>query len=265
MVEKRTVVFMTLATLVWASVATSFTAYYYLVQMRYQQRFNEKQQVLNELTETYDASVNKQNRLSGEYGALLGEYQWFTGENYSSLMGNYGRLLSSLSGNYTAVLNEFPELNTTHRNLLNESQTLSLRSQVTREEFGSLLDSFYKLFTALTIKEIGSTIGKANTIQVRFCINYTKITGKAAVEWHNISFSSSATLFDLTKEIANVKYSYYASMEPGHIIVTSINNYTSWWIWYYWDETVGDWSWGPVGCDAWILSNNGTYKWDVSS
>jgi hypothetical protein len=67
----------------------------------------------------------------------------------------------------------------------------------------------------------------------------------------------------LTRKVSNVTYSYFADIEPGHVIITSINNQAAWWLWYYWDETVNDWVWGPVGCDAWTLKNGGTYKWDV--
>ncbi|MGQ9640544.1 MAG: hypothetical protein ACUVUF_00275 [Candidatus Bathycorpusculaceae bacterium] len=261
MVEKRTLAFATLAVLVWAFLATSFMAYYYLQQLRFKDQLEEKQQLLRELTENYDESVAKRNLLSAEYGALLRTYQWFQNENYSSLIDAYASLLSNLHGNYTSTLNKFPELNATYNDLLNKTQTLIEKSEVTREEFGSLLSDFYKLFNALALKELDNAIGVTSEIQVSLCINYTKIGG--TVEWHNTSISPCTTLFDLTREVANVTYEYYATMEPGHIIITSINNQTSWWLWYYWDENINDWAWGPVGCDAWTLKQNGIYKWDV--
>jgi hypothetical protein len=236
-------------------------AYYYMQQLRLKEQLDAKQQLLRELTESYDESVAKRNLLSADYGALLGEYQCFLDENYSSLMGAYARLLSNLNGNYTSMLADFPELNTTYNDLLNKTQTLSGKSEVTKEEFGSLLNDFYKLFNALTLKELDNTIGVTSEIQVSLCINYTKIGGTA--EWHNISISPYSTLFDLTREVANITYDYYSTMEPGHIIITSIDNQNAWWLWYYWDETTGNWVWGPVGCDAWTLKSNGIYKWDV--
>jgi len=255
-------VFITLATLAWASVTTGFMTYYYLEQTRYQNQLDEKQRLLNDLTENYDAITTKRNLLSGDYGALLGEYQWFIGQNYSSLVSEYEKLLSDLSGNYTSILNEFPELNATYNNLLNEFQILSEKDQVTREEFGSLLDDFYKLFTALTLKESEGFLGEISEIKVSLCINY----GNSTLEWHNVSISSGMTLFDLTQEVARVEYSYWSTLEPGHILVTSINDYAEgYWIWYYWDEVKKDWIFGPVGCDAWILKNNGVYKWVCSS
>ena len=262
MVEKRTLALITLAALIWASLSTGFMTYYYMEQTRYQDRLNEKQQLLNELTENYDVSTTKRNLLAGDYGELLGEYQWFSGENYSSLMGKYEKLLSNLSGNYTSTLNEFPELNTTCENLLNQFQTLNEKSEVSREEFSSLLNDFYKLFTALITKELEGFLGEVSVIEVSLCIDY----GNQTIEWHNVSTSPSITLFDLTRKMAEVEYSYWPTMEPGHILVTSINNYTEgYWIWYYWDEAKSEWIYGPVGCDAWVLKDNEIYKWMCSS
>jgi len=260
---------MTLITLVWASMTTGFMAYYFLEQMRYHNLLDENQQSLNDLTkllndlkENYDASTTKRDLLSGDYGTLLGEYQWFSSENYSSLLDKYEKLLSNLGANYTSTLNEFPELNATYNNLLNEFQILDDKDQVTREEFGSLLDAFYKLFMTLTIRESEGFLGEISEIKVSLCINY----GNSTLEWHNISVSSGMTLFDLTQEVARVEYSYWPTLEPGHILITSINNYAEgYWLWYYWDEVKKDWIFGPVGCDAWILKNNGIYKWVCSS
>jgi len=262
LVEKRTMAFITLATLVWALMATGFMSYYYMEQTKFQNQLDEKQLLLSELAENYEMSTTKRNLLAGDYGTLLGEYQWYSSENYSSLMGKYEKLLSNLSGNYTLTLNAFPELNKTYNNLLSEFQTLNEKSQVSKEEFGSLLDDFYELFTALTIKESEGFLGKVSEIEVSLCIDY----GNSTIKWHNTSISSSASLFDLTQKVVEVEYSYWQTMEPGHILITSINNYEAgYWIWYYWDEVRNEWVFGPVGCDAWILNNNGIYKWVCSS
>jgi len=249
--------------LVWASITTGSVAYYYLEQTRYREQLKEKQQLLSELSENYGVSATKRNLLSGEYGALLGEYQWFVGENYSALMSKYEELLSNLRRNYTLTLNEFPELNATYNNLLNEFQTLSAKSVVTKEEFGSLLDEFYILFAVLATKELEGFVGEISAIHVSLCIDY----GNQTIKWYNnIASSFGATLFDLTRKVASVEYSYWATMEPGHILVTSINNYAEgYWLWYYWDDTKNEWVFGPVGCDAWILKDNGIYKWICSS
>lgn len=244
-------------------------AYYYLEQIRYQNQLADKQQLLNELTQNYDTATTKRNLLSGEYGVLFGEYQWFvyknwfTGENCSLCMGEFEKLLSNLRGNYTSTLDEFPELNTTYNNLLDEFQRLNEQSQVTKEEFGSLLDDFYKLFTALMTKELEGLAEKATVIYVNLCIDY----GNQTIKWYNnTSTSLGTTLFDLTRNITDVEYSYWPTMEPGHILITSINNYAQgYWIWYYWDDVKNEWIFGPVGCDAWVLSDHGIYKWVCGS
>jgi len=258
LVEKRTMAFIILAMLVWALVATGFMAYYYLEQVKYQNQLDDKQQLLDELAENYDTATNKRNLLSGDYGLLLGEYQWFSDEDYSSLMGKFETLLYNLNGNCTLTLNEFPELNATYNDLLNKFQALVGKSQVTKEEFGALLNDFYKLFTALATKELEGFLGEISEIKVSLCIDY----GNETIKWHNTSVAPCTTLFDLTKKVAKVEYSYWATMEPGHILITSINDYAEgFWVWYYWSETEEDWVSGPVGCDAWILNNNGIYKW----
>jgi hypothetical protein len=262
LVEKRTIAFLTLAMLVWASITTGFAAYYYLEQTRYREQVNERQQLLDELTKNYDASATKSNLLSGDYGTLLGEYQWFSGDNCSTFMSEFGKLFSSLSGNYTMTLNTFPELNRTYNDLLERFQTLNEKSITTREEFGSLLEDFYKLFSTLAIKELETSVGEVSVIHVSLCIDY----GNQTTEWYNNTLSSpGTTLFDLTRKIAKVEYSYWPSMEPGHILATSINNHAEgYWIWKYWDEAKNEWVFGPVGCDAWILGDNGIYKWVCS-
>jgi hypothetical protein len=258
LVEKRTIVFLTLATLVWASITTGFTTYYYLEQMKYQEQLHESQQSLSELTHDFDMSATKRDMLSADYGSLQGEYQWFKNENYFPLMDKYEKLLSNLSSNYTLTL-ESPELNETYGQLLSKFQTLEKKDVVTKEELGSLLEDFYKLFTALAMKELEGSVAKVGVIYVSLCIDY----GNQTVKWYNSTPASpGATLFSQTQKIAKVEYSYWPTMEPGHILVTSISNYTEgYWTWYYWDEVKNNWIFGPTGCDAWILKDNGIYKW----
>lgn len=262
MVEKRTIIFATLAIFVWASMTTGLMAYYYLEQTKYQTQLGEKQETIDEMAENYDVSVAKRNLLSGDYGTLLGEYQWFVGDNYSSLMSKYEKLLSNLNGNYTWALANFPELNKTYTNLSDEFQTIKAKTIVTKEDFGLLLGDFYRLFNALSTKELDNFLGRISVIEISLCIDYGNLT----IEWHNTSVPSGTTLFDSTRETANVQYTYWPTMEPGHVLVTSINNYAEgYWIWYYWNDAKNEWSFGPVGCDAWILKNNGVYKWVCSS
>jgi len=253
------IVLVTLIIVIWASITSGFAAYYYLEHAKYQEQSHESQQILNTLKKNYEASATKWNLLSGDYGLLLGDYQRFSNGNYSPLMSKYKELLSNFDGNYTLTLNTFTELNTTYNNLLKEFQTLNEKNVVTKEEFGSLLDEFYKLFTATAMKELEGFVGEVRVIHVNLCIDY----GNQTIKWYNnTSTSQGTTLFDLTRKIADAEYSYWPTMEPGHMLVTSINNHSEgYWIWYYWDETKEDWVFGSVGCDAWILKDNGIYKW----
>ncbi|NWG11090.1 hypothetical protein HXY33_04990 [Candidatus Bathyarchaeota archaeon] len=258
MVEKRILVFTTLSMLVLLSISAGSAAYYYMEQNRYAEQLQEKQQLLTMLTENYDVAVSKRNLLGGDYSLLFGEYQRFVGENYSALIGEYDVLLLNLRGNYTSALNAFPELNESYNLLLSEFQLISQKGTVTKAEFGSLLDGFYRLFTSLAMRELDSYTGELNLIDVRLSINYSN----SSTEWHNVSVSLGTTLFELTREVAEVEYSYDPTMEPGHILVSSINNYADgFWVWYYWDTAASVWVFGPVGCDAWILRNNGVYNW----
>jgi hypothetical protein len=250
-----------LVTLAWASIATSSMAYYYLEQNRYKEQNDGTQQLLNGLAENYNSSIIKQDSLSRDYNALLGEYYQFFGDNYSQFMNSYKSLLSGLEGNYTSTLNKFSELKEEYNNLLNNSQTLSEKNMVTQEEFDSLLKDYYKLFMSLAAKELEDFLGMINTIEVKLCIDYANGTQK----WHNLSVSPGMTLFDLTLQVTKVDYNYYSSMEPGHVLINSIDNLApsggNYWFWYYWDETKNEWVFGQIGCDAWLLMNNGMYKW----
>lgn len=253
-----------LAVLVWALMATGTTAYYYLEQIRLSEQLTEKQESMDTLTENYDASATKKNLLAGDYSNLFGEYQWLSGGNYSTLMGKYGELLFNVQGNYSLMLSKSPDLNRTYGSVRDEFQTLNERitttneTIVTKAEFGSLLDDFYTLFLALSTKEVDGFLGQVSEINVSLCIDY----GNQTVEWHNTTTSPGTTLFDFTRKIAEVNYSYWPTIEPGHILVDSINDYADgYWIWYYWDDVGHKWIFGPVGCDAWILRNNGVYNW----
>lgn len=245
--------------LLWALLATGYMGYYYLEYGKTRVQLDEAQSLLREIADNYSASAAKRNLLFGDYGLLLGEYQWIQGENCSLLMVKCEKLLSSLSGNYTSTLKENPDLNETYNALLNKLHSLSGKSVVTKEEFGSLLSDLYKLLTALATREMEHFVGKASVIHVSIIIDY----GNQTTKWYNNTPTSpSTTLFDVTRKIAEIEYSYWPTMEPGHILVTSINNYAGgYWIWYYWDEAKREWIFGPVGCDAWILTDEGIYKW----
>ncbi|MDH7478047.1 MAG: hypothetical protein QHH17_06680 [Candidatus Bathyarchaeota archaeon] len=246
LVEKRTLIFIALAILTWALIATGATTYYYLEQLRYQSQLAEKQGLLTGLAENYTISMEKEDMLLRDYNALFGEYY---------------QLFSNLGGNYTHVLNTFPKLNETYAYLLNQALELGAQDVVTRTEFEALLSEFHKLLSNLAAKELEKALIKVSLMHVNLCINY----GNETIVWYNVSASPGMTLFDLTKNLTNVEYGYYPWMEPGHVLVNSINGVVpegeKYWFWYYWDETNHEWVFGQVGCDAWILKDNGTYRW----
>lgn len=269
MVEKRLITLLALAIFVWAFLATNFMAYYYMEQLRLNNQLNRNQQILNSMIEGYDKSVKKRNLLSGEYGELLGLYQyyvaynWFSGENRSFCLRGYELLLLSLRGNYSTILKSFPDLNETYNFMANNFQTLKEDpSQLEEDDFANLLTDLYKLLSALATKELENTISDVGEISVSLCINYTKVGGSEV--WYNVSIPVGLSLFDLTRKVVeNIEYYYYPAMEPGHMLILSIGDHAEAWLWYYWDNNTNCWIWGPVGCDAWILENNGIYKWDI--
>jgi hypothetical protein len=263
MVEKRTLTMAVLAMFVWATIATSFTAYYYLEMNRQQKELNKKQQLLSEIAKNYKESLNKQDMLLRDYNVLLGYYYNFTAKNYSFFVEKYIKLLSNLSGNYTLTLNSLPKLKETYGNLLKAVQALEMQENVTREDFEPLLMEFNDLLTSLAAKELESLVGETVTIRVNLCIDY----GNSTREWHNVSTSPGITLFDLTQQVAQIEYDYYPTMQPGHVLMKTINGVApspaewKYWLWYYWDENSNQWVFGQVGCDAWTLRDNGTYRW----
>lgn len=263
MVEKRTLTLIVLATLVWALIASGLAAYYYLEMDRYQKESGEKEQLLLGIAEGYKEALGRQDLLMRDYNALLGEYYMFTGENYSIFVEKYVQLLSNLGNNCTATINDSPELKETYESLLNATQRLIEQDTVTKDEIEPLLMEFNELLRSIMVKELENLIGENTTIKVNLCIDY----GNGTVTWYNVSATPGMSLFDLTQQVAQIEYDYYPTMEPGHVLMKTINGVASlpsdlkYWFWYYWDDTTNQWVLGQVGCDAWTLRDNGTYKW----
>lgn len=267
--SKRSFAFGMLAALVWSVMATVFAGYYYTQSTTYSDQLHERQQSLKELAENYDSSVEKWNLFVGDYGALFGDFQWFSanqwfsGDNCSAFLRRYGNIIVDLQGNYSSLLNSFYDLNYTYNILYDKYQMYNEQNSATEEEFGVLLNEYYELLTSLAMKELSKSIGEAVAIKVSLCIDY----GNTTIVWYNeTSVFPGSTLFDLTRKVAQVEPEYWPLMEPGHVTVKSINNCAQgYWLWYYWDEEKDEWIFGPVGCDAWMLRDDGVYKWYFSS
>lgn len=269
MVEKRTLVFLTLAVTIWAVSISGLAGYFYLQNTTYTQQIGENQQSLNKTASNYDGAMSKYNTLLSEYSMLYGSYS-FPEVNFSSLMQPFGRLMDNLKGNYSSLLIDQEDLNETYYTLEENYQLVHQEGNVTEEDFGRLLNEYYELFNLLTIRELSIVVSETVTLTVNICINY----GNGTEEWHNeTNVPAGYSLFQLTQSVATVDPDYYPSMKPGHIFLNSINDKEKYtvhhlaysegysWGWYHWDDNKQNWILGPVGCDAWMLKDGGVYKW----
>jgi len=268
LVEKRVFLFAALAMFVWAALASSFAGYLYLQNTMNSEQIAENQQSLNTMATTYNEAMAKYDALLSDYSFLQGNYSFPLNSNFTLLTGSFLNLLNSVEGNFSSLLTDQKDLNETHYALQSKSQALLLRNNVTREEFGKLLDECYEFLNLLAIRELSKTISEVTTLTVNICIDY----GNGTAEWHNKTvIPTGSSLFQLTQKVATINYTYDALMKPGHIRITSINNWKEYtigyseggaWLWYYWDDNRQEWVFGPVGCDAWMLKDGGIYKWN---
>jgi len=279
----------------WAVVATSGMIWYYTQMMTYSDQLSDRETMLNEMMQSHNEMVEGYNVIATEYSDLYGSYQFFpplpynlmTIEfdnlrgNYSEFLTDYSELLDELNGTYGDLLSLHSELNGTYNELVKccnelmdrlESYTSDTenRAELINDltiDFNELLIKYGKLSSEAVVKAYGGVMGTLE-LKVDLCIDY----GNGTVVWSNATSTPvGASLFDLTQKQAVVDYQYWAMMEPGHILVTSINgleqNYATsqYWFWYYWDAETGKWVHGLVGCDAWKLKTDGIYKWAYES
>lgn len=257
-----------LATIVWATLASAFAGFYYLQNRTSAEQLNSAQNSLNEVASNYDEAINRYDLLISEYGSLYGNYTYFSGSNYTALMPTLGSLITNFGESYANLFAQ-EDINKTYNQLSSDYEALLNKGNVTKTDFGNLLSEYYDLFSLSALREQELSISEATTLSVNIEINY----GNGTVEWHNeTNVPSGHTLFESTQNLTVITYSYYALNEPGHILINSINNVTSYtdssyawgysWIWYYWNGNGKKWISGPVGCDAWQLENGGIYKWN---
>jgi len=270
LVEKRTLVFLTLAMLVWAVSISSLAGYFYLQNATHIQQIGENQRSLNKTASNYDESMSKYNTLLSEYSMLY--YSYSPDANFTLLMEPFGRLMNSLKSNYSSLLMNQEDLNETYYTLEENYQLIYQEGNVTEKDFGRLLDEYYDLFNLLAIRELGIVVSETVTLTVNISVYY----GNETVEWYNETVvPAGSSLFQLTKEIAIVDPKYDQWAKPGHIFIEAINDKEGYssdhidegysdgysWMWYYWDSDQQKWVSGPVGCDAWMLKDGGIYKW----
>lgn len=271
LVANRTIMLIALATFVWAASTSSLAGYFYLQNLRNIEQITENQKSISSIATSYDQIMTKYNLLISDYSILYGNYSFPYNTNFTLLAEKLLTLVNNLKGNFSLLLETQTELNETYNQLLKAVEDILANGGMPTERFGELLNKCYDFINYLTIRELSTIISEATTLTVNICINY----GNDTVEWYNnIKMPAGSSLFQATKKIASIHYNYYEWMEPGHIRVTEINgkrertepSYTEgWaWIWHYWDESIQDWVTGPVGCDAWMLKDGGTYKWEYT-
>jgi len=271
LVEKRVFLFASLTMFVWAVLASSIAGFFYLQNTMNTEQIAENQQSLNKMSTTYNEAMAKYDQVLSDYSFLQGNYSFPLNTNFTLLTSSFLTLLQNVKGNFSSLLTEQKDLNETHYALQSKSETILLRGNVTRDEFGELLSECYEFLNLLVIRELSKTISETTTLTVNICIDYGN---NETVEWHNKTvIPAGSSLFQLTQNVATVDFTYDALMKPGHIRVTSINDkaeYTNYtfsgsggaaWLWYYWNDDKQEWVFGPVGCDAWMLKDGGTYKW----
>jgi hypothetical protein len=257
-----------LATIVWATLASAFAGFYYLQNMNSAEQLKDAQNSLNKVASNYDEAINKYDLLLSEYGSLYGNYTYLSSSNYAALMPTLGGLITDFRENYTNLFVQ-EDINKTYVQLSSDYETLLSGGNVTKTDFGGLLSEFYSLFSLSALREQELSISEATTLSVNIEVNY----GNGTVERYNETYVPAGyTLFTLTQNLTVITYSYYALSEPGHVLIDSINNVTSYtdpsyawgysWIWYHWDDNGKKWVSGPVGCDAWLLENGGIYRWN---
>jgi hypothetical protein len=114
--------------------------------------------------------------------------------------------------------------------------------------------------------DINSTLGgvREEISQFNIIVGLLIDYGNGTSQWFNdTEVQIGSTLFNATDRIAGVEYTLF---EIG-VFVDSINglgkDQGGWWIWYYYDD--GEWEYGPVGSNQWILNDGDILSWRYNS
>jgi hypothetical protein len=271
LVEKRTLVFVILTGIIWAASASTFAGYYYLQNSINTEQLSSTYNSLNEIASNYTIVTNKYDSLLGEYTLLRSNYS-DPSIDYATLMPPLETLIIDLGKNYSNLLLMQEDMNKTYTQLLSDYNALLKKGNVTKTDFGNMLTEYYNLLSLSALRELSFTLSEATTLSVNIEIDY----GNGTVEWRNeTQVPTGQTLFGITQTIAVINYSYYAFFEPGHVLIDSINNITKYtdpsnlngysWFWYHYSSNNKMWIKGPMGCDAWLLEDNGIYRWSYEN
>ena len=270
MAQKSNWIWVSMGLLCLVIVSSYLAAFYYTENARYQRSYSESQQSLDDMASAYNELISKHNLLGREYSVLYGDYAFPFDVNFTLLMEPLGRSIDNLEANYSSVLTDQKDLNETYYILRGAYQEVYQKGKnITREDFGELLEGFNELFNLLTLRELSNAVSKAVTLFVSIGLDY----GNGTIHWSNeTEVAAGYSLFQLTQKIATINHTYYPLSKPGHVFIDAINDKKSYtatdfsegwsWIWYYWDDDTQEWVSGMVGCDAWMLENDGIYKWE---
>jgi len=97
-----------------------------------------------------------------------------------------------------------------------------------------------------------------HTVLVNILIDY----GNGTKTWYNSTrVPLGASLFNATEIVVSLEYTKY---EWG-VFMTSLNGLSAdqghGWLWYVWNPAKGEWDFGPVGADQFILKSGDTVSW----
>lgn len=113
-------------------------------------------------------------------------------------------------------------------------------------------------------KDYEALLGDVNDLII--LVNLRIEYGDDRAVWHNgTRVPLGANLLMATQLVASVDYS---TSDYG-AFVTKIDEVggdpDKYWLWYYYDFDSGEWEYGLVGCDAWVLHDGDVVSWVYSS
>ena len=120
----------------------------------------------------------------------------------------------------------------------------------------------YKQLYRESLDILGQLEENLTKLRTHMLVNILIDYGNGTREWHNETMLPiGATLLNATMSVAEVEYDVY----PFGVFITAINGVSGtqnqFWIWYIWNSTTQEWSWGPKGADSFILHHGDTVKW----
>jgi len=124
--------------------------------------------------------------------------------------------------------------------------------------FGAYYYTEYIKYQQLYSKTLRELQKYDRYVFVNILIDY----GNSTKEWHNNTLIvRGADLLNATRIVSEVNYTrgtYGAFVTHINFVGGDPNTY---WLWYSWNSTSSNWDFGPVACDAHILSEGEIVAW----